>query len=206
MPRSSFPSFLVLGVLLFGMGGCSTSPWGDAFVAAPGTPAIKLDAQAEVRVRQVPWDRLQAGLREIEAQAAASNVHPDEWSPERKAEVKAKMLRTLQVSENPSTVTILGRSSFRTTRPPRPLQGGVPEGIAEQARRVGATGVAWSFRHVGKAETIVQEPVWTYSTGLHDHYGRAGYGAYGSSSTVWVPVVILADQYAFVAYFMRPAE
>src|SRR5215467_206611 len=79
---------------LGGLQGCSTSPWEQNFV---GASAPALPRGAPVQLREVQWDRLQNGLKEIEAKEAGSDVHPEDWPPEKKAAMKAQLLRTLQV-------------------------------------------------------------------------------------------------------------
>jgi len=181
--------------------GC-TSAWEDSFTSSgESVPARNPDAL--VVLREVPWDRLSRTLDEIEQHRIASDVHPDEWNEQQKLEERAKLLRGLQVSSDPRRVTVLGRSSFLTTYPVRPEDGE----LSDFARRIGATMVVWSSSCVGKTETIRQEPVTTWEhgwwSGRRDGSGRHSRGSYSESSTVYVPIVVQANEYAFVAYYLR---
>ena len=42
-------------------------------------------------IREVPWERIDGVLREIDAERAASDVHPDEWPAERLDAQKARL-------------------------------------------------------------------------------------------------------------------
>jgi hypothetical protein len=192
---------LAFAASVFILEGCTASPWQSNFVST--APSAALATDAPVQIREVPWDRLQQGLGELEAQASGSDVHPADWSPQQKEEAKAKLLKTLQVSENPSSVTIIGRSDFRSTTEIHPESNDQAD-LINFARRVGATKVVWSRRLLGKEDVIIQEPVTTYSSGFDDHWGhRHGNVPFTYTSTTWVPLQVAADQYAYVAYFLR---
>jgi hypothetical protein len=189
-------SILLLVVSLV-LQGCSTSPWQRGFVGVQ--PMAPSDGEAPVGVREVPWERLQRGLQELHEQAVNSDVPETEWPEERRSEAKAHLLRTLQVSQESAAVTVVGRSEFRTTSALRPERDG---NLVELARKVGANEVVWSRRRLGTAETIIQEPVTTYSSGAG--WSRRGRrGSFSETSTTWVPVVVAADEFAYVAYFLR---
>jgi hypothetical protein len=180
--------------------GCTSSPWEQNFVATAEAPPLANNAP--VQLREVQWDRVQAGLREIEAKEAATDVHPEDWPPEKKAAVKGSLLRTLQVSEDPSKVEIVGRSTFRTTTPLSPES---DRDLVTLARKVGADRVVWTRSLMGRADRIVQEPVTTFGTSFGTGWGhrRGPSTAFTQTSTTWVPVVVQADEIAYVAYFLR---
>lgn len=200
---------LVPGVMALAgvLAGCAASPWETAYEGvrperAAGPSAAARDA---VLVRTVPWERLDEARRNIESRIIASDTHPDEWPAEKRAELKAILLRGLQVSEPPESIEILGRSEFSSTDEIRPGDGS----LAAFAAALGATRVVWSSRYLGKADKIVSEPVWTHSTGT-DYDRRTSAGrrrgstfSYSDTSTAWVPVVVRADQTAWTAYFLR---
>jgi hypothetical protein len=188
---------LVTVLACFGaMQGCSVSHWEEGYVPVAAAPALA--TQDPVQLREVSWDRLQGGLKELEADQANSDVHPADWPPEKQAEEKAKLLRTLQVSGDPAGVEIVGRSTFRTTTP---LQPESDADLAGLARKEGANKVVWSRRLMGKADEIVQEPVTTWGTSYYS--GRRHGSTYTESYTTWVPVAVQSDEYAYVAYFLR---
>lgn len=188
----------ILSLLLSILPGCASNPWQDNY---EGASAASLAPNTPIQLREVSWDRLQSGLKDLEAEQAKSDVHPADWPPEKKAEFNAHLLKILQVSGDPAHVEILGRSAFRTTTQLIPDRD--PD-VSEFARRIGATKVAWSRRYVGKAEQIVQEPVTTFGTSSYDHGGRRhGPSYYTESYTTWVPIAVQADESAYVAYFLR---
>lgn len=157
-----------------------------------------------MRLREAAWDRLQATLAELQAERSASDVHPDEWPAERKAEANARLLRGLQVSADPAGVDVLGRSAFHTTRPTRPDDGE----LERFARKIGATMVVWSGTYLGRVLTTEREPVTEYSTATRhyrDKKGKWRSETYTVNSTIWVPVTVEADEHAWVAYFLREA-
>jgi hypothetical protein len=186
---------------LASIGGCTTSPWESTY------NGLKLEggglAADRVVVRDVPWERYETTQTELETMRAASTVHKDEWPAEKKAEYKTKLMQGLQVSENPSTVEILGSSMFKSTDALRPNNGE----LAKFASKIGATRVVWASRGLGKRSIVVREPVWTYTTGS-DFFrdqpdGRRRSSTYTEATTTWVPVVIETDETAWIAYFLR---
>lgn len=193
------PFLLLLAALLTG---CATSEWERDYI--PSARQSSLAKDAPVTIREVPWDRLQAGLRELESEQSRSDAPASEWTSEKRAAAKGKLLKTLQVTGDPASVEVVGRSDFRSTTPLRPETSGQDD-LKALARKVGATDVVWSRRLLGKADTIVQEPVTTYSSGFDDSWGRRrrNLGDYVDTSTSWVPVRVQADEYAYVAYFLR---
>lgn len=201
------PIVALLALLSLALGACSTSAWESAYVGSRPERAQSADraAASRVSVRNVPWERIEATRRELEGQIAASDTHPDEWPAEKRAAAKAALLRGLQVSENPDSVDILGRSEFSSTSAVRPDDGE----LAAFAAKIGATRVVWSSRYLGKADKIVSEPVWTWTSGSEwSRRSRSGPRrsdsfSYSQNSTTWVPVVVQADETAWVAYFLR---
>lgn len=197
------------GCLLFGLGGCAgPNPWRDGWAAATAVPAAADSADAqpssasrEVRIRSIPWARMSQTLTEAERAATESDVHPDDWSAERRRAADSELLRGLQVSGDAATITILGQSEFRTVRDLRP-DGRDEAELAAFAREVGATDVIWSSVDLGKADTIVQRPVSTirYGSIWDRYYGDSRRGF--DRATSWVPVRIEADQRGFVAFFL----
>lgn len=181
--------------------GCA-SLWEQNFRGNP-LASVAAAPTTSVTIREVPWSRLDATLSELGAQAAASDVSPVDWSPERKAQAKAELLRGLQVSEEPARVEVLGSSRFRTTDPVSPDDGS----LAKYAERIGANLVVWSSFYVGKADRVTSQPVtsvgwnsWGYPC---DSWGG---GSVWNDGTTWVPVVVSADEFAWAAFFLRVQE
>lgn len=187
------------------LAGCGPSIWEARFEPTSFT-ASPLEKDAAVQIRQVPWETLDRALRDIEADIAASDIHPDEWPAERKTAARAKLLRGLQVSADPEAVRVLGRSVFRTTDDVRANDGE----LAAFAREIGATMVVWSSNHLGLRERVVQEPVTEYRQGWWDDYSGRGRrrprgGSYSETTTTWVPLTVQADEYLFIVYFLQGA-
>lgn len=204
MNRPIHTTGLIAAVALCGaLAGCAKSLWETEFTGS-GDAAPALAGDALVRVRDAPWERVQQALVEIDKEWASSDTHPDDWAQERKTAVRGKLLKALQVPGDPATVEVLGRSEFRTTSRVRPDDGE----LTDFARRVGATTVVWSSVYIGKADRIVQEPVTEFRTGggAGRWWGRGGRwrgSAFAESWTVFVPVVVRADEHAYVAFFLR---
>jgi hypothetical protein len=179
--------------------GCRTSPWESEYRSA-GAAATPLVKEAPVRIREVPWERIQATLVELDKERTASDIHPDDWDAARKLEAKAKLLRGLQISEDPRSVEVLGRSVFRTTDAIRPDDGV----LMAFARKKGATTVVWSSSYMGKTDVVRSEPVTEWRTGSWQRWNdNRGSTTWSESSTIWVPIVISADERAWMAFFLR---
>lgn len=196
-------------LLVLALGGCSgPSVWQQTFVATPEGTGPALAEAAPVRVRKVPWDRMQQTLADLERDASATDVRPENWTPAQKADAKARLLRSLQFEVAPEATTILGRSEFRTTE--TILPDGADRATLERfARSVGATDVMWSSRILGRTEKIVEQPVTSFSQGTFWGSGRRRdrdrwwSNSYTESQTSWVPIRVPADDTGFVAFFLR---
>lgn len=190
------------------MSGCAgPSVWEQGYVPDDSGMKVVNAGAGPVRVREVPWERMGAGLRELDQRLAASDRPPSEWSAQQRSEAKATLLRTLQVSADPSAVEVVGRSDFRTTDSVVPL-GADRESLERFARRVGATDAVFASRSLGRADKIVDRPV--TSTGYVSVWGSSRRGrdrwwddSYSQSSTTWVPVRVSAEETGFVVFFLR---
>lgn len=198
----------IIGMLLVGLLGapaCGPSAWERGF-SGSGAVAPARAKNAPVTLREVEWDRLQKTLAELMAERVASDVDPEEWPREQKESAKARLLRCLRVSQDPASIEVLGRTDFRTTAPIRPDDGE----LEALARKVGATMVVWSSTYLGQTDEWRQEPVteyrtttvWTSRGGKKRPYAST----YTETSTYWIPVVVRADEHAWVAYFLRDLD
>lgn len=186
--------------------GCQSSPWESEFRSSGVTrPASPISDNAPLRVREVPWERIQNTLAKLDAERVASDIHPDEWDQARKDAAKAELLRGLQMSESPANIEILGRSDFRTTN-----QLGVPTDDPELrkfARSIGATTVVWSSSYLGKADVVRSEPVTEWRSGSWSPRSSDGRSrTFSENSTIWVPIVVQQDERAWMAYFLRDSN
>lgn len=198
LPRAS----ATLATLALLITGCS-SPWQQSFEPVPGVAISPVASPVAVAValRRVPWERLDAALTELEGDLAASDIHPDEWPADRRAARDARLLTALQFSEPPDRCTILGRSVFTSTTSIRPTDGE----LADFARSIGATHAVWSTRFAGTTQIVRQEPVRSSTTEWGRRRSDDRYDSFSASTTAYVPVVVEADQHAWIAYFVRVA-
>ncbi len=182
------------------LAGCASSPWERNY---DGVRLSDSATAGDVVVREVPWERLESVRTELKDTIVKSDIHPDEWTTPQREQFKATLLRGLQVSEAPSNVEILGRSEFKSTENVKPNGGA----LVAWAKKVGANRVVWTRRGLGKVTTVTREPVWTFTSGAdyfrNDTDGRRRTVTYSESTTTWVPVVVQADETAWVAYFLR---
>jgi hypothetical protein len=194
--RSTSMRLLMLLACVLLTGCSSPSPWERSYVGRR-----EAEIAAPTSIRDVPWERLSSVRESLQNEVAGSDIHPEDWPEARREAAKSQLLKGLQVSDDPATIEVLGRSEFRTTDDVRPDDGS----LAQWAAKIGATRVVWSSKLLGKADRIVEEPVWTYTTGSdwfngHDHH-HGGMQSY--SSMTWVPIRVEADEYAFAAFYLR---
>lgn len=193
-------SSVLLGTAVLASG-CASNPWRESFQRDPRAPiAEATPTGAPVPVRDVPWPRLDACLREIEAERAADDTHVSQWPAERLDEVERRLVTALQAGEG--SWTILGRSAFRGTERIDPSAGE----LGAFGRSIGADLVVWSSTYVGKADAIVDRPVTTFGTRTYtyrDDEGRTRSDTFNAHETTWVPVVVEADEHAWIAYYLK---
>jgi hypothetical protein len=191
------------------LGGCSgPSVWQQSFVRSEDVQAVALAKDEPVRVRSIPWERMSATQRDIEAMSASSDVHPQDWPVSKKLEAKSVLLRGLQVGADPGSTDVIGVCEFRSTDAIRP-EGPERTSLESFARSIGATDVVWSSRSLGKADKIIEKPVTTVSSGTYwaDHRrssrDRWWSDNYSENSTTWVPIRVQAEETGFIMYFLR---
>jgi len=187
---------LALGALA--LGACS-NVWRDNFV---GAPIDYYPPTETVDVREVPWTRVDATLAQIERTRAESDTHWKDWSEERLMDEQRRLLTGLQIPEDPEDIIVLGRSVFRSVGEVSP-QGPELSGFAAE---LGADYAVWSWDYIGKTEKIVREPV--TRTGVRPSYYRDSDGKRRHtfvpwSETIYVPIVVEANEYAWVVYYLR---
>ncbi len=191
-------SVFLAAIALTLLAGCA-SPWERSF-SSSGASAPK--AVAAPRLREIPWERMRRTLDSLDEALVASDVHYEDWPDAQKAEHKARLLRGLQVGDDPGTVEVLGQSQFRTT------EGVNLSDLAAFGKRLGATTVVHASRHLGKADTVRSEPVTEWRTGTWTGRRADGSRVHGDSSetvTTWVPVRVQADEYGYIAFYLFEA-
>ncbi len=198
-------SALVLAMAALLLPAC-TSIWQDAYRPSPlaaGAAALRYPGEHPVIVREAPWERVESALHELEEQEAASDTHVSEWSVEQRQAATTRLLIALQLHDSPENTVLLGHSSFATTDVVRPEDGT----LEAMARRMGADYAIWTSRYLGQGTRVVDRPVpihrsgWGHFYDREDHVWRHRY--YSDFDTAWVPIVVEADRFAFIAFFVR---
>jgi hypothetical protein len=200
--RTFVPGIASALLATLALSGCkSQTIWERALERGPEASIVQAIQPGEITVRQVPWERVDRTIRDLEAQYAASDIHPDEWSDDQRNAAKGTLLRGLQVSQSPASVRVLGRSYFKTTD-------AIPRDDADLrslGAKLGANMVVYSTRVLGKADKIVSEPVTSNTWGSgwrRDRNGNYRPDTYSESTTSWVPLRITADETGAVAYYL----
>lgn len=189
---------LALAFALSVLNGCASS-WQNHY---EGAPVGVYEPTEDVIVRDVPWSRIDDTLVRIEAERAASDTHWDEWTSEQRLAEQGELLKGLQISEDPRDIIVLGRSVFRSTDHLSPDDGS----LEKFASSIGADYAIWSAHYLGTKEVIEREPVYESgfrSRGYYDSKGRYRRDYQPWDRTVYVPVVVEADEYAWVVYYLR---
>lgn len=193
-----------LAFLVAWLSGC-TSVWRSSFVPLAATPEFAAPSPS-VEIREVEWDRLQATLRNIRDRHIASSTPLREWPTSERTQMKASLLSALEVTHDPGSVEVLGRSDFRSSHEYQPASADRAD-LEAFARSIGATDVVWSHRRLGKAHTAVKEPMEAWSIGADVTWDRrrGRWRSFPSSehSTTFVPVRIDADEFACIVYYLR---
>lgn len=190
----------VLGALTAGFGAGCSSVWQESYRPFASAPALPEGSQ--VVVREIPWERMESALREQEQLLASSDVHWEEWDREQRRAANEKLLKALQISDDPERVHLIGVSSFRTTDRVRPWDGE----LESFARKQGAHYAIWADRYLGKAETIVRQTVWSDTTDYISYEDAGGNNRRATrqrSKSSEVPVVVEQDETGFTAFFLR---
>ncbi|MAY73911.1 MAG: hypothetical protein CMJ31_04155 [Phycisphaerae bacterium] len=193
-PKPAITTALLIAALL--LPGCA-SAWETHFAPSAGA-SLAPDPDGYVEIRRVPWERLDEALHKLEEDVANSDTHPSEWPQDRLASRDAKVLRALQISEPVDRARILGRSVFRSTRPISPDDGS----LEQFAQKIGADYAVWTSRYEGKTLVTDRETVTTQGYVWDGYRDRRYGGNYSFNETTYIPVVVEADEYAWIAYFV----
>lgn len=202
-PRRFRSAVLLAQVLLVGacLGGC-VSPWKSTFEAATDAVYPPTD---RVIIRNVAWERVNTALREIDQARADSDISPAEWGGDRQLAERARLANALQLSEDPESLAVLGRSVFKSVGEVRVLDGS----LSSFARSIGADYAIWSTTYLGKTQSVETETISRhgYTYGRHRRRdGRIDYEYLPYHETIYVPVVVERDQHAWIVYYVRIEE
>lgn len=183
-----------------------TSVWQESYRPSPlavDSVPLRYSPDHPVLVREAPWERVEAALKQLQEEEAASDLHVSEWPADQRQAALATLLSALQLHEDPASVTLLGSASFATTDDIRPEDGS----LEAMARRLGADYAIWTSQFIGPGTRVVDRPVtihrhgWGRSYDRGDHVWRDQY--YSDIDTAWVPIVVQADRFAYMAFFIR---
>lgn len=194
-----YAGWVLLGLLGLVLGGCA-SPWAANYRAEHHAQHLPDVERESVTVREVTWARVGPVLGELEELVAESDTHPDDWDQEKIDEAHAKLFAGLQLSEDSSSLVLLGRSWFATTDNIRPGDGS----LARFARRIGADYAIWTSTSLGEVERIVTRPVTTHHREFSN--GRRGGRTRTGSATSYVPIVVRAEETGYIAFFVRRVD
>ena len=191
------PALALVGTL--SLGACAPAAWQKAYAAEPGVVAGTMAVEGEVRVRRVPWERVEVALEAERAAAVASDVPEDQWPAGQREQLTELLLRQLQFS-SPGAVELVGRSRFVTAD----FEELDARELTSWARRVNAETVVYASRGMGVAERVDRE--WVF----YDRFDGGRYYDTGSRHAIFpgrtaasVPVVRSVPQYEFVVYWVR---
>lgn len=195
-------SVLAAGMVLLGLGACGPSVWERSYSLEPGAEAAPETRPADVVVRDAPWGRVGPALAAEQQRVVESETHRDDWDADAARESSLAILRELQLPIEPEDTRLIGRSHFRTTRPPD------PDGaeLRNFAASVGADYAIWSKGVVGRVETVEREPVrtnrWRTNRVWDADRKRHEYVRSWGPETVWVPVVVEREQVRWVVFYV----
>lgn len=181
--------------------GCGPSVWQKSFTLEAGRSASA--PTAAVLVREAPWDRIGPALAAERERIAQSDTHRDDWTPEQVRASEAELLKALQLPPDAGEVTLLGRSSFKTTHQPDPKS----NELTKFAESIGADYAVWSRRVLGKADSVEREPVmqdrWRWEPIWDADRNRFVYVRRWDTETVWVPLIVKKDEVRWVVFYVK---
>lgn len=195
----------VVATLFLAMGavGCA-SPWESSFRRNPALNGRKFPPTESAQIRAIEFERLQQYAAKEKSLRVASTTAPEDLTEEDRLAAKNRLLETLQLRERGDEVEVLGWSEFTDFDMLDAHDGR----LEKFARKIGADYAIVASQYVGKVTRTIDRPMTTYSntyyTTLRGHRGRHG-GTYSvtDTSTTWVPVNVVEDQYLYTAAFVR---
>jgi hypothetical protein len=154
-----------------------------------------------VREQKIVWERMDMALSALNQAQVESDVPRESWSKAQWEAADRKVLTALQAPD--PNAEILGVSRFRTVDFERPNDGD----LAKMGSKIGARLVIWSSRYAGKGSKVSRETVfsqdWDTDHYYDPHSGRYRRSVFPDQRTSSVPVVVEADEFEFVAFWLR---
>jgi hypothetical protein len=186
--------------------GCA-SPWEGNFVSNPEVDPRSFSPVDSVEVRRVEFERLQRYAASEKQRRIDSTTAPADLPEEDRTAAKNRLLETLQLRERGDQIELLGWSEFTDVQRLEPED---PR-LEKFAKKIGADVVVVASEYAGKVQRTVDRPMTTYSSGYTTvGPGRRGRGprvvSYSDTSTTWVPMNVIEDQYFYTAAFLRRTQ
>jgi hypothetical protein len=191
---------MILLLFVSTLWGCA-SPWERSFVPSPFLEGRKFPKVEHVQIRTVEFERLQRYAAAEKKLRVESATAPQDLSPDEQLQAKNRLLETLQLPDRGEEVEILGWSEFVDVER---MDANDPR-LEEFARKIGANVVVVAAEYAGRVQRTIDRPMTTFSHGYTTAAGRRGGRSisYSDTSTTWVPVNVIEDQYFYTAAFLR---
>lgn len=179
------------------LAGCAPSPW-ERFYQVDGSVKTRIPATATAQVREVPYERVSAFMREFKSMNVSSDVALEDMPEDRKMEMRNRLFETLQLRERGREAGLVGGSEFTYIGEINPRDGS----LEQFARSMGADYAVFAVEYLGEHTYTVQTPVLNFSTMAI--YGRRGYlGSTVTSDLNYVPSEVTKNRYHYVCFFLR---
>jgi hypothetical protein len=203
----NFMKLFVLLIVLLSLGGGCANPWKDTFERNRDIPpAAPLAENRQPEFREVEFERLQKFTQEERARRIGSATAPVDLTPAQRIETKDRLLEALQLPWRGDQADVVGSSQFTSAEPLKPHE---DKRLIQFARGVGSDVIVIASAYLGQKERFTTVPVTSYArdtvTYSYDRRGRRVpmTTTYDSSSTTWVPMNVVEDQYVYHAFFIR---
>ena len=199
----------LLFVLLAVVTGCA-NPWKDSFERNRDLHAVApLEKSQQPVLRDVEFERLQKFTQEERGRRIDSTTAPTDLTPEQRVEAKNRVLEALQLPWRNDDAEIIGSSQFTSSEELKPRS---DKRLFDFARSIGADVIVLASAYLGQTQRFTTVPVTSYTrdtvTYSYDRRGRRVPMTtfYDSSSTTWVPMNVVEDQFVYHAFFIRRAN
>ena len=193
-------------VLLSLASGCA-NPWKETFERNRDISAVApLARTQQPEFREVEFERLQKFTQEERARRISSTTAPSDLTPQQRTEATDRLLEALQLPWRGDQAEVIGSSQFTSAEPLKPRG---DKRLLEFAQSIGADVIVVASAYLGQRERFTTVPVTSYArdtvTYSYDRRGRRVpmTTTYDSSSTTWVPMNVVEDQYVYHAFFIR---
>jgi len=198
--RSAFVSTalacLFLPVLL-AVGCAPASPWQQTFQPSSNPSPVLFTPREQAQIRVVQMDQVNSMSEEWKHYYDEHKLAPEDASAADHRALRQLMFAAFRIREDPDQVAELGDSQFfgKTAAFPEDPQ------LIGFAKSIGADFVVLATMYAGERPGYSSVPVTTTTFG--SGWGRHYYGYGTSSSTTFVPVPVVYQQWSNVAFYFR---